>query len=213
MKEISNVKNLSDEKELTNEELLERQQQQFEQYKKEQSAKSKKKWLWGCGGCLGLLLLIVVGVTACTGAFVNEVDKGINEEGTLNKDKNTKIKTVGETTEIDGVSFTLDNAAYTEERNEFADVQADKVLKVDMTVKNNSKKEIPVGGDVKVYVDGKQAKSYPINNQLMDSLSPNREISGSEGFAINGNPEKIELEFQPLTSFSNKRYIYDIKPE
>ncbi|UXR29392.1 DUF4352 domain-containing protein [Staphylococcus simulans] len=207
------MKNLSDEKELTNEELLERQQQQFEQYKKEQSAKSKKKWLWGCGGCLGLLLLIVVGVTACTGAFVNEVDKGINEEGTLNKDKNTKIKTVGETTEIDGVSFTLDNAAYTEERNEFADVQADKVLKVDMTVKNNSKKEIPVGGDVKVYVDGKQAKSYPINNQLMDSLSPNREISGSEGFAINGNPEKIELEFQPLTSFSNKRYIYDIKPE
>ena len=41
---------------------------------------------------------------------------------------------------------------------------------------------------------------------------PNREISGSEGFAINGNP-KIELEFQPLTSFSNKRYIYNIKPE
>ncbi|WP_259340293.1 DUF4352 domain-containing protein [Staphylococcus simulans] len=207
------MKNLSDEKELTNEELLERQQQQFEQYKKEQSAKSKKKWLWGCGGCLGLLLLIVIGVTACTGAFVSEVDKGINEEGTLNKDKNTKIKKVGGTTEIDGVSFTLDNAAYTEERNEFADVQADKVLKVDMTVKNNSKEEIPVGGDVKVYVDGKQAKSYPIDDQLMDSLSPNREISGSEGFAINGNPEKIELEFQPLTSFSNKRYIYDIKPE
>ncbi|WP_275114398.1 hypothetical protein [Staphylococcus simulans] len=41
------MKNLSDEKELTNEELLERQQQQFEKYKKEQSAKSKKKWLWG----------------------------------------------------------------------------------------------------------------------------------------------------------------------
>ena len=36
----------------------------------------------------------------------------------------------------------------------------DKVLKVDMTIKNNSKEEIPVGGDVKVYVDGKQAKSY-----------------------------------------------------
>ncbi|MGD6773393.1 DUF4352 domain-containing protein [Staphylococcus simulans] len=204
---------MSKRKELTNEELLEKQQQQFEHYKKEQSAKSKKKWLWGCGGCLGLLLLIVIGVTACTGAFVNEVDKGINEEGTLNKDKNTKIKTVGETTEIDGVSFTLDNAAYTEERNEFAEVQADKVLKVDMTVKNNSKEEIPVGGDIKVYVDGKQAKSYPIDDQLMDSLSPNREISGSEGFAINGNPEKIELEFQPLTSFSNKRYIYDIKPK
>lgn len=203
---------MSEKQELSNEELLARQQQQFEAYKKEQASKSKKKWLWGCGGCLVLLLLIIIGVTACTGAFVNEVDKEINEKGTLNKDKNTKIKSVGETTEIDGVSFTLDNAAYTEERNEFADVQADKVLKVDMTIKNNSKEEIPVGGDIKVYVDGKQAKSYPINDQLIDSLSPNREISGSEGFAINGNPEKIELEFQPLTSFSNKRYIYNIKP-
>ncbi len=195
----------------------ERQFQQFQEYQNHQEEEKKKKrkkgWLFGCGGCLVLLILIIVGVTACTGTFVNEVDKEINEEGKLDKDKDTKIKSIGETTEIDGVSFTLDNASYTEERNEFADVQADKVIKVDMTVKNNSKEEIPVGGDIKVYVDGKQAKSYPIDNQLIDSLSPNREISGSEGFAINGNPKKIELEFQPLTSFSNKRYIYNIKPE
>ena len=195
----------------------ERQFQQFQEYQKRQEEEKKKKrkkgWLFGCGGCLVLLILIIVGVTACTGTFVNEVDKEINEEGKLDKDKDTKIKSIGETTEIDGVSFTLDNASYTEERNEFADVQAAKVIKVDMTVKNNSKEEIPVGGDIKVYVDGKQAKSYPIDNQLIDSLSPNREISGSEGFAINGNPKKIELEFQPLTSFSNKRYIYNIKPE
>ena len=195
----------------------ERQFQQFQEYQKRQEEEKKKKrkkgWLFGCGGCLVLLILIIVGVTACTGTFVNEVDKEINEEGKLDKDKDTKIKSIGGTTEIDGVSFTLDNASYTEERNEFADVQADKVIKVDMTVKNNSKEEIPVGGDIKVYVDGKQAKSYPIDNQLIDSLSPNREISGSEGFAINGNPKKIELEFQPLTSFSNKRYIYNIKPE
>ncbi|UUY74273.2 hypothetical protein NUT36_00215 [Staphylococcus epidermidis] len=172
----------------------ERQFQQFQEYQKRQEEEKKKKrkkgWLFGCGGCLVLLILIIVGVTVCTGTFVNEVDKEINEEGKLDKDKDTKIKSIGETTEIDGVSFTLDNASYTEERNEFADVQADKVIKVDMTVKNNSKEEIPVGGDIKVYVDGKQAKSYPIDNQLIDSLSPNREISESEGFAINGNPKK-----------------------
>lgn len=198
-----------------NHEQQRRQWEQFQEYQKQQEKgknKKKKGWLFGCGGCLVLLILIIIGVTACTGAFVNEVDKEVNEKGTLDKDKKTKIKKVGETTEIDGVSFTLDNAVYTEERNEFSEVEADRVLKVDMTIKNNSKEDIPVGGDVKVYVDGKQAKSYPVDNQLMDSLSPNREISGSEGFAINGNPKKIELEFQPLTSFSNKRYIYDIKP-
>ena len=45
---------------------------------------------------------------------MNEVDKEINEEGKLDKDKDTKIKSVGETTEIDGVSFTLDSASYTD---------------------------------------------------------------------------------------------------
>ncbi|UXR86215.1 MULTISPECIES: DUF4352 domain-containing protein [Staphylococcus] len=203
---------MSEKKELSNEELLARQQQQFENYKKEQASKSKKKWLWGCGGCLGVFILVSILFTACTGAFVNEVDKELNEETTLSKDKNTKTKKVGETTEIDGVAFTLNNAEYTDERNEFADVEAEKVLKVDMTIKNNSDEEIPVGGDIKVYVDGKQAKSYPINDQLLDSLSPGREISGSAGFAINGDAKKIELEFQPLTSLSNKRYVYEINP-
>ncbi|UXR75645.1 DUF4352 domain-containing protein [Staphylococcus sp. IVB6233] len=202
----------NDSNNLSNEELLARQQQQFENYKKEQASKSKKKWLWGCGGCLGVFILVSILFTACTGAFVNEVDKELNEETTLSKDKNTKTKKVGETTEIDGVAFTLNNAEYTDERNEFADVEAEKVLKVDMTIKNNSDEEIPVGGDIKVYVDGKQAKSYPINDQLLDSLSPGREISGSAGFAINGDAKKIELEFQPLTSLSNKRYVYEINP-
>ena len=34
-----------------------------------------------------------------------------------------------------------------------------------------------MGGDVKVYVDGKQAKSYPITDGLMDSLSPNEKLA------------------------------------
>ncbi|EJA1884298.1 DUF4352 domain-containing protein [Staphylococcus pseudintermedius] len=204
---------MSEKKELSNEELLRKQEEKFEAYKKEQASKSKKRWLWGCGGCLGVFIILAILFSACTGAFVKEVDKEIKQEGTLKKDKKeekAQPKKIGETTEIDGVSFTLNSAKYTDERNEFTDVKAEKVLKVDMTIKNNSDKDIPVGGDVKLYLDGKQAKTYPVSNQLLNSLSPGREISGSEGFAINGNPKKIELEFQPLTSFTNKRYIYEI---
>ena len=101
-----------------NNEQEERQFRQFQEYQKQQEEEKKKKrkksWLFGCGGCLVLLILIIIGVTACTGSFVNEVDKEINEEGKLDKDKDTKIKSVGETTEIDGVSFTLDSASYTD---------------------------------------------------------------------------------------------------
>lgn len=207
---ISSEKSTVSEKQDYRNDEKKQQWAEYQEFQNQQQKNSKKKWLWGCGGCLLTFIILCIVFTACTGAFVNEVDKAVNEKGDLKKDKSTKIKQVGETTEIDGVSFTLDNASFTDERNEFADVQADRVLKVDMTVKNNSDHDIPVGGDVKVYADGKQVKNYPINDTLIDSLSPGRSISGSEGFAINGNPNKIELEFQPLTTFSNKRYIYEI---
>lgn len=133
----------------------------------------------------------------------------------MRKRKKPKIKKVGESGEIDDVSFTLDAVQYTDERNEFADedTPAEKVLRADVTIKNNSKETIPVGGDIKVYADGKQVESYPLEDVLVDSLSPGRTISGAEGFAINGNPDKLELEFQPSFSFSDKRIIYDAKPE
>lgn len=199
---------------ISNEELLERQQHQFEEYKQQQKKSKKKKWFWGCGGCLGLLILIIIGLTACTGAFVNEVDKSVNEKGTLEKDKNTEVKHVGDTVKVKDVEFTLNDAYYTDERNEFADedIKADKILKVDVTVKNNGDEDIPVGGEVKAYVDGKQAKTYPVDDSLMDSLSPNRSIDGSEGFAINGDPEKIELEYEQFLDFSSKKIIFEIDP-
>ena len=107
-----------------NNEQEERQFRQFQEYQNNKKKRKEKQKVGYsvCGGCL--VLLIIIGVTACTGSFVNEVDKEINEEGKLDKDKDTKIKSVGETTEIDGVSFTLDSASYTDERNEFAEVQA-----------------------------------------------------------------------------------------
>lgn len=193
------------------------QQEQFQEYQKQQDEEKKKKrkkgWLFGCGGCLVLLILIIIGISACTGAFVNNLDKELNQNTTQNKKKGVKLKKIGESSEVNKVEITLTNSSYTDERNEFADVKAEKVLKIDMKIKNNSDKDIPVGGDVKVFADGKQVKTYPIQNQLLDGLPPNREISGSAGFAINGNPKKIELEFKPLASFSDERVVYDVKPQ
>ena len=121
----------------------ERQFQQFQEY--QNVKKKRKKTQKGLAFRLWWLFSFInINYCWCNCVywnFVNEVDKEINEEGKLDKDKDTKIKSIGETTEIDGVSFTLDNASYTEERNEFADVQADKVIKVDMTVKTILKKK------------------------------------------------------------------------
>ncbi|ARJ51587.1 DUF4352 domain-containing protein [Staphylococcus lutrae] len=216
---------MSEKNTLSHEELLAKQQQQFEAYKKEEASKNKKRWLWGCAGCLGAFIILVIIFSSCTAIYINQVNKDDTQQSTSKNNKQDQSKTkksgkaednkkkVGETSEIDGIAFTLDSAKYTDERNKFADVEAEKVLKIDITVKNNSDTEIPVGVNTKLYVDGKQANAYPIKDQLFDSLSPGREISGSQGFAINGDAKKIELEFQPLGSTSPQRYIYEINPK
>ena len=46
--------------------------------KKRKKLAIRLRWLFS-------FIIIIIGVTACTGSFVNEVDKEINEEGKLEK--------------------------------------------------------------------------------------------------------------------------------
>lgn len=76
-------------KELTNEELLERQKQQFEEYKELEKKKKKKKWFWGCGGCLAFIIIMGIIFAACSATMVNEVDKELNNGNSeVEKDDN-----------------------------------------------------------------------------------------------------------------------------
>ncbi|CCI60051.1 putative uncharacterized protein [Staphylococcus equorum subsp. equorum Mu2] len=151
-----------------------------------------------------------------TATETNSSDNSDNSSNEREPSSGSEIKKKGDTVEIDGVEFTLQGSEYINDRNEFSDVQADKVLKVNVKIKNNSDSEIPVGGDLKVYADGEEVDTYPatdIQDTLLGSVSPDRSTSGSEAYAINGNPEELELEFKPSMSFSDKRYVYELNPE
>ena len=106
----------------------------------------------------------------------------------------------------------MDNAYYTDERNEFADITPDNVLMVEVTIENNSGTDYPVGMDLSLYVDGSKAETYPVAT-LMDSVSDGRSVSGQQTFAIMGDPSEIELEFSPFMSFSGEKAIYTITPQ
>ena len=51
------------------------QWEKFEEYQRQQEKIKKKKrkkgWFYGCGGCLVLFILIIIGITACSVIFVN----------------------------------------------------------------------------------------------------------------------------------------------
>ncbi|WP_436883905.1 DUF5067 domain-containing protein [Mammaliicoccus sciuri] len=189
--------------------------QEFNNQQEVSKKSNKKKWIWGCGGCLGVFLILAIVFGACSAVFVNSVDEEVNgtkEEQKKNKETSKKRYKVGDDVTIKDVQFKLVDAYYTDERNEFADVEADKVLVVDMEIKNNGDEDIPVGTDVKAYADGKQLESYPVDDELIDGLSPVRSIQGKTGFAITGNPKKLELEFSPFSDFSGTKAVYDLEP-
>lgn len=102
--------------------------------------------------------------------------------------------------------ITVKTAAWTDERNQFADKPAKKVLLVTYDVKNLSDKDYPVGTDIKLYVNGKKAESYPVQVKL-DSISPNRIAENvTQAFAVNEDGP-LELEVQPTFSFKDKKII------
>jgi len=128
------------------------------------------------------------------------------EEETETAESNLAI---GDSVTIDDITFTLDDAYYTDERNEFAEIQPDNVLMLDVTIQNDTDQDYPVGMDIQLYVDGSKAESYPVAT-LMDGVSAGRSISGQQSFAIMGEPSEIELEFSPFMNFSGEKAIYSI---
>ncbi|WP_232618434.1 DUF4352 domain-containing protein [Macrococcoides caseolyticum] len=184
--------------------------------------KKKSKILPGCLG-LVLLMLIIGACAAAMGGGEDTKEKSSSKESTTTSEKketkkatnekneeNKKLKIGDEVTKAD-VKFKPTKAYYTDERNEFEDTKADKVLVIEMDITNNGKEDIPVGADVTAYADGKKLETYPVNDTLMDSLSPGRSISGNQGFAIVGEPKNIELEFEPF--LSGEKAIYEVNPQ
>lgn len=123
------------------------------------------------------------------------------EKKTSNEAKLGTPITFDKTAEI-----TVKTAEWTDERNQFADKPAKKVLLVTYDVKNLSDKDYPVGTDIKLYVNGKKAESYPVQVKL-DSISPNRISENvTQAFTVNEDGS-LELEVQPMFSFKDKKII------
>lgn len=126
--------------------------------------------------------------------------------------KNNNETTLGSTIVFDKqAEITVKSATWTDERNGFESKPAKKVLLVTYDIKNLSDKDIPIGMELSLYVNGKKAESYPIQVTL-NSLSPNRTLeNATHAFAVN-EEGSLELEIQPFMSTSGKKIIkLDVK--
>lgn len=162
-----------------------------------------------------LLTTLLAGAVVLSGcSSEKKADNKDNSSATEQKQekKNNNETTLGSAIVFDKqAEITVKSATWTDERNNFESKPAKKVLLVTYDIKNLSDKDIPIGMELSLYVNGKKAESYPIQVTL-NSLSPNRTLeNATHAFAVN-EEGSLELEVQPFMSTSGKKIIkLDVK--
>ena len=162
-----------------------------------------------------LLSSLLAGAVVLSGCSSDKIaDNKDSSSSTEQKQekKNNNETTLGSPIVFDKqAEITVKSATWTDERNDFESKPAKKVLLVTYDIKNLSDKDIPVGTELSLYVNGKKAESYPIQVTL-NSLSPNRTLeNATHAFAVN-EEGPLELEVQPFMSTNGKKIIkLDVK--
>ena len=161
---------------------------------------------------LSTLLAGAVVLSGCSNEKKEAANSGSSSTEQKQEKKNNNETTLGSPIVFDKqAEITVKSATWTDERNGFESKPAKKVLLVTYDIKNLSDKDLPIGMELSLYVNGKKAESYPIQVTL-NSLSPNRTLeNATHAFAVN-EEGSLELEVQPFMSTSGKKIIkLDVK--
>lgn len=95
-------------------------------------------------------------------------------------------------------SFTITGISETSDRNEFSDIQADRVVVIDYEYENIDVPEELYISDMnfKAYdADNNALETYPADIKYADSISAGRKTTGQMAFALNNPTNRIELEY------------------
>lgn len=170
------------------------------------------------GGCLkwigiGVLVIIVIAILGAifgggeesadnsNEASSSEVTSSESTSSEESSESGIELLAVGDSATIDDITVTVNGVSFTDERNEFADTTPERVIAIEYTLENGQEEDYPFGMDMQLYVDGKQAESYPLESD-MGSVSAGRTVDSVAYFGVDG--EQIELEWQPMFSMSDK---------
>ncbi|UTH12210.1 DUF4352 domain-containing protein [Macrococcoides canis] len=120
---------------------------------------------------------------------------------------------LGDTKKIDDVTFTVNDVKVTDERNEFNDVKAEKVITIFTTVKSDAKEDYVAGQEADVYVNGKKSEAYPLGTDKTETISTGRTADVAQSFAVPKDAKEIEIEIKPLFSIGNDKALYKVTIE
>lgn len=153
----------------------------------------KRVWFW-------IIIFLVLGIGSTMGENGSTNNSSSSTNSTTKKESKPSFDKIGDTVKAGKVEYILKSVTKTSERNEFADDKPKNVIKVVYHVKNNDKKNLPIGTDLNVYgPDNSKLKVYPIKNSTFDAVAAGKEADVTTGFGTN-KMGQFELQFAPLIS-------------
>lgn len=155
---------------------------------------------------LSVLALTALSLTACgaTGKETTKESAASSNTTTSSSEakpvEEKKAFAIGDKITFDGeVAITVTSAHYTEERNQFSDLNPLHVLVVTYSVENLSNEDYLAWRELDLYVNGKKMESYPVDSFISENISAGRSFDGATvGFAITEEGD-YELEVKPST--------------
>lgn len=119
---------------------------------------------------------------------------------------------VGDSAEVNGMTLIVEDVSYTDERNDYAEVDADEVIMLELSFENNSGDSYLMGSrDMEVMLDGEPAETYPVGDIILDETDDGESTTGTLAYAVTGDPSEIELVFSPLDAEDSA--VFNITPE
>ena len=123
-------------------------------------------------------------------------------DGDEDNDQEEEVYKIGDVIKVStsngSYSLTITSVTETDERNEFSDTKADRVIIVDYAYEN-------IDVDDQLYIfesnfkaydaDNNSLETYPADIKSADSISAGRKTTGQMAFALNNSTNKIELEY------------------
>lgn len=175
--------------------------------------KKDKKIMYSClvGGiiCLGISLEMQSSTTVQKSGNDNVIEKdsstSANMENSIDK-KSDKIEnssyklgdTIDITTKKGSYRLRIDGISETNDRNQFSDKRADRVVLIDYSYENIDMEEdlYIFDSHFKAYdKDSNSLETYPVLGKFAEKVSAGRKTSGQMTFALNNNSNYIELEY------------------
>lgn len=124
-----------------------------------------------------------------------------NEEEQFTSDVEVPPLTVGESTTIEDITFTVTDSKYIDASSN-SDEGVSKVLQVSYAVENNSDNAYGFGNDVSAFIDDSWTYTNYYNESTSGTLLSGESIDGNLYFDVVGEPEELPFDWSPNNSYS-----------